>query len=450
MDEQRAQSPAETAPVPPESSEPARRGRVAMFRPLKVRDFALLWSGMSVSLLGDGIYYVALPWQVLQLSNAATALSVVGVAWTLPMVLFLLLGGVISDRFDRKRVMIVSDLIRFAAIGAVGLLSVVGALELWHVLVFVAFYGIGDALFNPAFGAIVPDVVPSEMLTEANSLDQFVKPFALRLIGPAVGGLSVHLMQAGGALLLDAATFIVSAGCVALMRPHPHDRSAEEGEGVLANIATGFRFVRSQVWMWATLCAAAIALLTFFGPFQVLVPILVKDVLGGTARDLGLVYALGGAGGIIAAIAVGQHGLPRRHILFMYTCWILAALGIAGFGLAQNIGEMMLASFLMAGLNTASMVVWGTLMHRLVPTRMMGRVHSFDWLVSVALTPISFALTGPVAAAVGARATLVGAGVLGSASTLAFLVLVKGLRDTERDGSVHPRPAPSEPEALSV
>lgn len=424
------------APVVIDDPGPARRGRVAMFRPLRIRDFALLWTGMSVSLLGDGIYYVALPWQVLELSNAATALSLVGVAWTLPMVAFLLVGGVVSDRFDRRRVMIMSDVIRLLAIGSIGALSLGGGLELWHVMVFVAFYGVGDALFNPAFGAIVPDVVPTDMLVEANSLDHFIKPFALRLAGPAIGGFAVHWLEPGGALLLDAATFAASALAVLLMRPRPHDRSWD-GRGAFSNLADGFRFVRSQVWLWGTLIAAAIALLTFFGPFQVLVPLVVKTQLGGSAQDLGWVYALGGAGGIIGAIAVGQRGLPRKHVLFMYLCWVGSALGISGFGLAQNVGQMMLASFLMAGLNTASMVVWGTLMHRLVPSHMMGRVHSFDWLVSTALVPVSFALTGPVAAAIGADATLIAAGLMGSVSTLLFLLFLKGLRDTERDGSVH-------------
>lgn len=426
------------APVVIDSSGPARKGRVAMFRPLRIRDFALLWTGMSVSLLGDGIYYVALPWQVLRLSNSATALSLVGVAWTLPMVLFLLVGGVVSDRFDRRRVMITSDVIRLLAIGAIGTLSLGGGLELWHVMVFVAFYGIGDALFNPAFGAIVPDVVPSGLLVEANSLDHFVKPFALRLAGPALGGFAVYALAPGGALVLDAATFGASALAVFFMRPRPHEKSAADKRSVLANLGDGFRFVRSQVWLWGTLIAAAIALLTFFGPFQVLVPVIVKTQLGGSAQDLGWVYALGGAGGIIGAITVGQRGLPRKHVLFMYLCWVGSALGISGFGLAQNIGQMMLASCLMAGLNTASMVVWGTLMHRLVPGHIMGRVHSFDWLVSTALVPVSFALTGPVAAAIGADATLIAAGLTGSLSTLLFLVFLRGLRDTENDGSVHP------------
>ncbi|MBA2311962.1 MAG: MFS transporter, partial [Actinobacteria bacterium] len=140
---------------------------VKILRPLKIRDFALLWSGMTVSLLGDGIYIVALAWQVYELSNVPTALSIVGVAWTAPMVLFLLLGGVMSDRVDRRKVLILSDTIRGIAVAAIGVLSITGTIQLWHMFVLVAVYGVGDAFFGPAFGAIVPDLVPRNMLLEA-------------------------------------------------------------------------------------------------------------------------------------------------------------------------------------------------------------------------------------------------------------------------------------------
>ena len=423
----------------PEGPAPAPQSRIAMFRPLRIRDFALLWTGLSVSLLGDGIYYVALPVQVYAISNVPTALSVVGVAWTLPLVLFLLLGGIISDRFDRRRVMMTADLIRVVAIGGIGVLSVSGALELWHVIALAALYGIGDAVFNPAFGAIVPDVVPKHMLTEANSLDQFVKPFMLRLIGPGIGGLLVGLLGAGGAFMIDGATFLVSAIAIYFMRPRPR---AYGGAVTLAtvrsDIGAGLAFVKAHAWLWGTLLAAAVALLTFLGPFQVLVPFVIKNHLGGSPQDIGWVYALGGAGGIIGATAVGQRGLPRKHVLFMYLSWATAAFAIAGFGLAGSLWQMWIASLVMGAANTAGMVVWGTLMHRLVPGEMMGRVHSFDWLVSVALVPLSFALTGPISHAIGEETTLIGAGVLGGLTSVAFLLSVRGLRDSETDGSIHP------------
>ena len=161
---------------------------------------------MTVSLIGDGIFIVALAWQVYELSNAPTALSLVGLAMTIPNVVFLLIGGVVSDRFDRRRVLVAADLIRGLAVAAMGVLSLNGTIELWHLMVLAAVYGGGTAFFGPAFDAIVPDLVASDLLIQANSLDQFVRPAAWRLAGPAIGGFLVA-WSTGGAFLVDAVTF---------------------------------------------------------------------------------------------------------------------------------------------------------------------------------------------------------------------------------------------------
>ena len=410
-----------------------RRTRsLGVLRPLGNRDFALLWTGLTVSLLGDGIYLVAIAWQVYELSNAPTALSIVGIAWTLPTLVFLLVGGVLSDRFDRRRLMLASDAIRGIAIAGIGALAVSGTLELWHLLGLVAVYGAGEALFAPAFQAIVPDIVPQRDLVQANSLDMLMRPLGAQLAGPALGGLLVAAIGAGGAFLLDAASFGVSAACLLAMRPRPlafGDSAAPRS--ALREVAEGFRFVRAHTWLWGTLLAAAIFLLVSFGPQQVLLAFVVKNDLGGTAGDFGLVLAAAGLGAIGVAIAMGQWRLPRRHITFMYVAWTLASLPIVVWGIAAELWQLMLASIVRGAGATAGMIVWMTLMQTRVPRGLLGRVSAFDWLVSIGLIPVSFALTGPIAEAVGARETLVGAGALGAVVTLAFLFL-PGMRDTER------------------
>src|SRR4029077_7771085 len=152
------------------------------------------------------------------ISNAPTALAGVGIAWTAPQVLLLLLGGAVSDRFERRIVLMLSDAIRRAAIAVLGLLSVTGRLGLWQAIVLVAVYGIGGAVFAPAFTGIVRDVVPRDLLLEANSLDQFVRPLCVRIIGPALGGAIIGLAGAGTAFLVDAGTFAFSATAFLLMR----------------------------------------------------------------------------------------------------------------------------------------------------------------------------------------------------------------------------------------
>lgn len=420
------------AELTPPTAEP-REGlveRLGMLRPLAIRDFALLWTGMTISLFGDGIFFVAIAWQVYELSNAPTALSVVGIAWTLPMVAFLLVGGVVSDRFDRRRVMIVSDVFRFLAVGAIGLLSISGELSLAILLGLVAVYGAADALFPPAFGAIVPDIVPQHLLLEANSIDMFVRTLMSRMAGPAVGGLAIGWFSTGGAFLLDAGTFLASAVCFALISARPA-AAREEGSTAFREIAEGFRFVRSHVWLWGTLVAAAVSLLAFYGPWEVLVPYIVKNLLEGSAGDLGIVYASGGLGAILAALVMAQRSLPRRHMTFMYVMWTLAAGAEAIYGFASELWHAMVAAFIAGSLSTGGMIVWMTLVQQRVPRRLLGRVTSLDWFVSIGLIPVSYALTGPISEAVGVRETMIGAGIAGALITAAFLFL-PGMRETER------------------
>jgi DHA3 family tetracycline resistance protein-like MFS transporter len=410
-------------------TEPPRR--VAIARPFASRDFRLLWTGMSVSLLGDGFFLVSIAWQAYELSDSPTALGLVGLAWTLPMVALLLLGGVVSDRFDRRRVMIVSDVVRGAAVTGIGVLALTGRLELWHLYALTAVYGAGDALFAPAFGAIVPQIVPREHLIQANAVDQVVRPLALQLGGPATGGLLVDAAGAGGAFLADAGTFAVSITALTLMRARPRDRAAAAAASVVAEIRAGLRVARSHTWLWGTLLAAALFLLVWLGPFEVLLPYVVKNELGGSARDLGFVLASAGAGAIVAALFMAQRDLPKRTITFMYGAFALSVSGPITYGLAGELWPMVVAAFA-AGLGMGSgNVVWVTLMQRHVPNELLGRVTSLDWFVSVSLTPISFALAGPVAGALGVRETLAGAGVLGVAITVAFLFF-PGMRDLER------------------
>src|SRR5207247_7960757 len=138
------------------------------------------------------------------------ALAGVGLAMTVPNVLFLLLGGVVTDRVDRRRVMLAADIVRGLAVGAMGYLSVTGNVEIWHLMALSAAYGAGTAFFGPAFDAIVPDIVPQDLLGEANSLDQFVRPLALRLLGPALGGFLIAAVGFGWAFVLAGASFAAS------------------------------------------------------------------------------------------------------------------------------------------------------------------------------------------------------------------------------------------------
>jgi MFS family permease len=409
-----------------------------LLAPLRHRTFRLLWSGMAVSLLGDGIFLVAMAWEAYALWNAPAALSLVGVAMSVPMIALLLPGGIVSDRFDRRTVMLAADGVRAAAIAALAVLALMGDLRFWHLAVLVGLYGAGSAFFTPAFEAIVPDVLPPADLPAANSLDQFVRPIALRLAGPALGGWLVASLGTGTAFALDAASFGVSGAALLAMRPPARPRE-DRPESPGRALVDGLRFVRRRVWLWGTLAAAAVAYLAFLGPTEVLLPYVVKNGLHASAGDLGLVFAAGGIGAVGAAVLMGQRGHPRRDVTFMYACWTLATLAVAGYGVASAAWQLMLACLVFNALETAGTVVWATIKQRHVPASMLGRVSSLDWLVSIALLPVSFALTAPVAAAVGVRATLVGAAAIGGAVTLGALFL-PGMRSIEAAPDAVPVP----------
>jgi hypothetical protein len=414
--------------------------RVRLFAPLAHRDYRLLVGGMSVSLLGDGLFLVALAWQVYALSNAPTALAIVGIAMTVPTIACLLIGGAISDRYDRRKVMLYADCIRAAVLAVLAFLAATGALRLWQLLVVAAVYGAATAFFDPASDALVPELLPPDVLAQANSLDQLIRPVALRLAGPAVGGILVGAIGTDWAFGLDAASFMISAAALLAMSPvgrRSVSTAPAAGKSVAREIVAGMRYVRSHAWLWATLASAAVAYLLFMGPTEVLLPFIVKNRLHDGATALGLIFAAGGLGSLLCAMLIGQRGLPRRSIRFMYCVWTFATLAIAGYGLAANLWGLMLASVAFNTLETAGTIAWTTAKQRHVPAHLLGRVSSLDWLISIGLLPISFAITGPVSSALGVRTTLIGAGILGAAVTFAAL-LVPGVRQMD-----DPAPRPS-------
>jgi MFS family permease len=416
----------------------ARRGLLA---PLRRRDFLLLWTGTGVSLLGDGVFAVALAWQVYALSDVPTAMGVVGAAMTVPTIAALVLGGIASDRLDRRRLLLGADLLRLAAVGTLAVLSLSGALALWEVVGLVAAYGIGQGLYAPAFDAFVPGLVPESELAQANAIDQMIRPVALRLAGPALGGVLTGAFGAGAAFAFDAASFLLSAAAV-LALAHRADRPDGPVRSAVADLRDGVRFLRGRAWLWATFAAAAIAYLLFMGPVEVLLPFVVKHRLHGGAGELGAVFAAGGVASVGAAALIGRRGLPGREMTFICLVWTVATLAVAGYGLSTQLWQLMLASAAFNALETAGTIVWATLKQRHVPADMLGRVSSLDWLISIGLLPLSFALTGPASAAFGAPATLVGAGLLGAAVTAAAL-FVPGVRTIERRPALRAEPAPA-------
>jgi hypothetical protein len=266
-------------------------------------------------------------------------------------------------------------------------------------------------------------------LTQANAIEQFVRPSAVQLAGPALGGLAVATVHAAGAFYLDAATFVFSAICVRRMAKAPDVRAV--GTGSLRHeVGEGLRYVRGQVWLWGTFVCATFTYLLFIGPTQVLLPYVVRNSLHQGATVYGVVLAVGGAGALAGAVISGYRPHPRRAMPWIYGCWTLATVAVAGYGLATNTWGLAGAALVVNGAEAAGAVLWSTMKQRRVLNSMLGRVSSIDWCISTALLPLSYALTAPVAEALGARPTLVVVGILGAVVTFGFLFL-PGMRADE-------------------
>src|SRR4249920_698294 len=193
--------------------------RVGVLQPLRHRDFRLLWMGQTVSMVGDGIYVFAVAWLVYKDLEASPAVfSLVGAAWSIPQVLFLLATGALSDRMDRRHLMIIGDLLRLAAIGAIGALILTDVITIPLLVALVFVYGAGQAIFWPAFSSIVPMIVPEDQLVQANSIGSTVRPLAMIVVGPLIGAVVVGVAGTGWAFIADGLTFIVSAVCISMMR----------------------------------------------------------------------------------------------------------------------------------------------------------------------------------------------------------------------------------------
>ncbi len=413
-------------------------GSVSLTAPLRQRDFRLLWTGRSVSLLGDGFFLVAVAWVTLGLANDPASLAYVGVALSLPQVAMLLVGGAVSDRLGSRPILIWADLARAAAVGALAALAATGGLHLWELYVVAGTLGVAAAFAAPAFDAVVPRLVPEDQLHQANAIEQFVRPATIQLAGPALGGLAVATIGSVGALAFDAGTFAFSAFCMVRISSLSRATTAgtsSEGGAISQDVRQGLRYVKRHVWLWGTFLSATFTYLLFIGPTQVLLPYIVRNTLHRSASAYGLVLAAGGVGALIGAVAMGRAREPRRPMTWIYLWWALATLGVAGYGLFEEMWGLVVAALVINGAEAIGAVVWVTTKQRRVPRAMLGRVSSVDWMVSTALLPLSYALTPPIAHLLGAQTTLVLAGTVGAAVTLGFLFLPGMRRGDPTDGA---------------
>ena len=367
---------------------------MSLFQVLKERTFALLWSGQTASRLGDSLYRIALSWWVLQKTGSATTMGAVLIFSFTPLLIFLLIGGAVADRFPRMRLMFASDILRGVLVAIVALLAALDALQVWHILLASIVFGFVDAFFQPAYAAIMPEIVPAELLNGANSLSSLSGQLS-GVVGPALGA---FIIQAGSTSLgfaLDSASFFIAALCVLpMLRLKITEDYHKPEDGILSGIKDGLLTVRNSPWLWITILVFGFANVTTAGPMAVALPFLVKNTLRADVNVLGLILSANAVGSIVGTIGMGLFKKMHRRGLIAYGASILFALMLVVTGLTISVAVLLAAGFVFGiGMSIFGMI-WVKSVQDIVPLEKLGRVFSVDLLGSFVLLPIGFGISG--------------------------------------------------------
>ena len=367
----------------------ALAGRVRALTAFQSRDFQLLWSGQTISLIGDGAFYVALGWKATSLTGSASSLGIVLMASGIAMLATLMIGGVLADRYSRRMLMIVSDVARFFVIGGITFADATGHLSFPLLIVLAVGFGAADGFFYPAAGGIVPLVVDQHMLPSANSLISLSRQLGF-LIGPALAGLVYAASGSAVVFGFEALTFLVSAGLIALARPRPFQ--PEPREGTFREIAAGIRYVAGIPWLWISIVLAAFILMIAMAPYQTVLPKLVEEHFGRGVGAYGTLWAVQGGGMALGTLVFGQFPPSRRRIIWMYVLFALNDLCVVVMALIASY-ELALGLVLVRGVFIGFGIgVWNTLVMQMVPESKLSRVMSLDFFGSFALVPLGYAL----------------------------------------------------------
>jgi MFS family permease len=411
---------------------------------LRQRTFRNVFLGRAVSLLGTSMAPIALAFAVLgQPGGSATKLGLVMASEAAAQVVFLLVGGVLADRFSRYRLMVGSDLIAFAAQGAVAGLFISGTAPLGLIAALSAVAGAASGIFYPASRGLIPQIVDGPHLQSANALIRLSQN-AASLAGAAVSGVIIVGVGAGWALGIDAASFLVSAGLVLTSRA-PRARRGEGSMTMIADLREGWREVRSRQWLWVCVAQFAVVNLCLSPSINVLGPVVAREHYGGalawsviiTAQAVGLIAGslvamrLKPAFPLLVATVVTFGFVPPFFLLAFHAPVWLAAASMLAIGVAIDVYE----------------VLWMTALQEHIPGDKLSRVSSWDALGAFALGPVGLVLVGPVSAILGTQRTLIGAGSLVAIANLCAL-LTRSVRRLPAkpqpgpDGRLPPNPAP--------
>jgi len=405
--------------------------------PLRLPAFRLLFGARAISYIGTYLAPIAVAFAILDLHGGATAVGLGFAAWTLGQVGMLSLGGVVGDRLPRRVVMVGSDVASTAVRAAMAALILSGHAHIWELIALQGVGGAAVAFYSPASYGLVREVVPEDMLQQANGLLAIAR-YAAFPLGAAIGGSIVALIGPGTALLVDAGTYAASA---LLLSRIDVESIAKAGAGFLRELREGWSAFVEQTWVWVLVLWISLYFLITYAPFFVLGPYVAKHSLHG-ASSWAFVVTGEGVGALLGGLA-GLRWRPRlpmvtTGLLFMVTAvqnvvlalhpsTLLLTPAAAGAGFAFALGS----------------VVWDTTLQRAIPPEKLARVASYGWMGAMVFLPAGYALAGPVSTAIGLKADLLIAAGWVVVSTL-FVVRLRVVREVGLDERTDALPVPAQ------
>lgn len=388
----------------------------------RARDFRLFAAGQAASFLGNGVFVVALPIEVLRLTRSTLALALVVGGDSITAVVFMLLGGALVDRFSRRRAIIAANGVNgVAVLGATALIAA-GRIGVAELLATTLVLGGANAFLLPAANAIVVDLLPPERLTSGNAFLSSAWNLAQQLGGPLLGGLVVVTAGPAWGFGIDGASFLIGMLLVAAVRGvgrpgqwRERSASADAGPSIYAEIKAGLAYCRARPWLGWNIAAMGLMNFAGFMPLSVLVPLLVKNVLQAGPAALGIVLAANGAGGLLGSFAVNLVGRRRAQISAVWSAGAFAALGLICLGLSPAPWTAAVCVAVIWCGASYSNVIWLSAVQQRVPAELLGRVGALDMMVSILLGPAGITASAGISSLIGIRRTL----LLGGAVALA-------------------------------
>ncbi len=398
----------------------AERPRSSVVRPVRgalaSRNFRLLLACDVVSTFGTAVALVAVPFAVLSIGGSVADVGYVTAAGMLPVIVFLLLGGVIADRLPRQRVATGANVLQALAQAGSAALVLSGRAQVWELMALAAVHGIGLGFYFPASAGLLPQTVAEQDRPQANAMDRIGRNTAL-ITGSALGGVLVGAAGPGWGLALDAASYAVAA----LLRIGMRIPALPRGEArrMLHELREGWQEFASRRWLWAIVLEFSLLVAVWDGAMDVLGPVVAHDQLGG-AHSWGIVLAAQSAGAVLGGLLMIRFR-PRRMLLAGSLCVAPASALLFTLAVPLAVPVIAAAAFA-AGVGIEIFEVdWATAMQQEIPPAALSRVSSYDAMGSWGLAPVGTVVAGPLALALGTPAVLAGAGILVVLLTAAVL-----------------------------